>query len=154
MKLDRRGRPALTERQIEQREPYQFAIAGPPRTKKNHGERLMRAGRLLTVPSKAYREWHAFASSQAFRIKATMRAAGIDPPIRRRVNVRAMFYQDQERGADECGYMQALGDWLQDVGIIRNDRQIHWDGVRLAVDRQRPRIEVEIEIAAAESEAA
>jgi Holliday junction resolvase RusA-like endonuclease len=128
-------------------EPYRFTINGSPRTKKNHGERLMRYGRSLTVPSKAYREWHAFASGQAFKIKAVMRAAGIELPITQRINVRAVFYQDQERRADECGYMQALGDLLQDVGILENDRLIHWAGVRLLVDRSQPRIEVDIQTA-------
>jgi len=42
--------------------------------------------------------------------------------------------------------MQELGDWLERVGIIVNDRLIHWGEVRLEKDAENPRIEVEIEI--------
>lgn len=123
---------------------FTFTIESPPRTKKNSLRRLKRGGRVLSIPSAAYCTWHANAVSQAYEIKARLRAAGAVLPMTGRAVVKATFYQDANRRADECGYMQALGDWLQDVVILENDRQIHWGGVHLEVDRQHPRIEVEI----------
>lgn len=119
-----------------------FTIQGAPRTKKNHGRRVKYGGRTYSIQSKAHERWHAEAVSRAWKIKQDIREMGVALPIRGRVAVYAEFYQDRKRGADECGYMQALGDWLQDVQIIENDRQVHWAGVELMVDEQRPRIYV------------
>jgi Holliday junction resolvase RusA-like endonuclease len=123
-----------------------FSIVGSPVTKKNHGRRIWRHDRPFHVPSKAHEEWYANAACQAYPIKADIRAAGVDLPITGPITVRATIYRERAYRADECGYMQALGDWLQGVGIIENDEQIHWGGVRLAKDAEKPRIEVEISI--------
>jgi len=122
-----------------------FVLHGPPRTKKNHN-RLVRAGRRYRVlPSAAHERWYRDACSQAWAIREELRRAGVDLPIREPVRVWATFWRDRQIG-DECGYMQALGDWLERVGIIVNDRLIHWGEVRLEKDAENPRIEVEIEI--------
>ena len=121
--------------------PLRYVITSAPRTKKNSLRRLKRGNRTLSIPSAAYCAWHERALGQAYRIKAEMAAAGMALPIASRVTVVAVFYQDANRRADECGYMQALGDWLQDVGIVLNDYLIHWDGVEIRVDRAHPRIE-------------
>ena len=78
-------------------------------------------------------------------VKAELRAAGVTLPIAAAVNVRAFFYRQALVG-DACGFYQALGDILQDAGIIVNDKQIaSWDGTRLRKDAGRPRIEVWLE---------
>ena len=121
-----------------------FVVAGPPRTKKNHGRRIWRGGRAYHVPSEAHERWYEAAEGHAFQIKRDLRAAGLELPITVPVTVRATFWRDRAYKADENGYMQALGDWLQGVGIIQNDSQIHWGGVWLEKDAADPRIEVEI----------
>ena len=126
-----------------------FTIQGPPRTKKNHN-RLVRAGRRYRlIPSPAHERWYRDVCSQAWAIREQLRRAGVELPIQGPVTVRAVFYRDRRVG-DECGYMQALGDWLERVQIIRNDRQIHWGEVRLEKDAENPRIEVEIRTDAGE----
>ena len=89
-----------------------YVITGAPRTKKNHS-RMVGPGILL--PSATYGKWHKQAVPQAYQIKDEMRRAGIETPITQRVTVSAAFYQDAARHSDECGFMQALGDWLQAV---------------------------------------
>lgn len=122
----------------------QFTVPGTPRTKKNHGRRIWRRGRAFHVPSEAHEHWHDAACRHAWVIREELRRAGAELPICEEVHVRAIFWRDARRG-DLNGYMQALGDWLQDVQIIMNDRQIvSWDGTRLEKDAERPRIEVEI----------
>jgi len=122
----------------------QFNLDGAPRTKKNHGRVVIRAGRRYHIPSSAHERWFQEANTQAWAIRYDLRHAGVELPIREPVSVRAIFYRDRNLG-DLVGYQQALGDWLEAVQILANDRQIvSWDGTRLAVDRQRPRIEVEI----------
>jgi len=123
-----------------------FTILGPPRTKKNHN-RLVRAGRRYRVlPSAAHERWYERAWVQAVAFRSGQLALGRKLPLAGPVHVRAIFYRDRRIG-DLVGYQQALGDLLERAGIIENDRQIvSWDGTRLEVDRERPRIEVGIGI--------
>jgi Holliday junction resolvase RusA-like endonuclease len=114
-------------------------IFGAPRTKKTHN-RIVRAGRRQRVlPSETFERWQAAAVPQ-MRIAWSGRIAITYP-----VNVRAVFYRAANRG-DLIGYMQALADALETAGVLENDKHVvSWDGTRMAVDRVRPRVEVEIE---------
>lgn len=118
-----------------------MTVYGAPRTKKT-SNRVVRAGRFTKVlPSEAFERWEALAVPQ-MRIAWAGRA-----PIAHAVNVRAVFYRDAERG-DAVGYYQALADALETAGVLVNDKHIvSWDGSRLAKDKNRPRVEVEIEVA-------
>jgi len=114
----------------------QYVILGAPRTKKTSNRvvrlRGKKAGRPLVLPSKAWATWCRFAMIQP--------ASGLDVVVP--VNCAATFYRDANRG-DLVGYMQGLADLLEKRGIIANDRLIvSWDGSRLAVDRDRPRVEI------------
>lgn len=129
-------RPAL-DRQIR------FVLPFTPRTKKT-SNRVVKAGRFTKVlPSQAFASFRAECLSWA----PVMFARHLGPkifPIAHPVSVCALFYRDANRG-DWCGYVQALGDILQDMGIIENDRQIqHFDGTRLALagDGIAPSVEV------------
>lgn len=123
-----------------------FTILSAPRTKKN-SSRLVRTGRMgrhRIIPSKAHEEWHANACRQGWVIKEELRSAGHELPITQPVNVTAIFYRSQNSG-DACGFYQALGDWLEDMLILKNDKQISsWNGSRLDKDVENPRIEVTI----------
>ena len=133
-----------------------FTILGPPRTKKT-SNRLIRVGGFHKVlPSKAYCDWLKTALQWGPMIRHAARKAHFDVPLQGRVAIRATFFRDANRG-DLTGYEQALADALQEplyrgmkqiregIGIIQDDRQIvHWDGTRLAVDRENPRVEVEV----------
>jgi hypothetical protein len=61
-------------------------------------------------------------------------------------NVRATFYRDRNGPGDAVGYYQGLADLLEKRGIVANDRQlVSWDGTRITLDRDRPRVEVRLE---------
>lgn len=116
---------------------WSFVITGPPRTKKNHGSRLQRGDRLLTIPSQAYLDWDAAATVQLKNQKKGM--------ITGALNCRARFYRHALVG-DACGFYQALADTLQHAGVIVNDSQIQaWDGTRLLKDAGNPRVEFTLE---------
>jgi hypothetical protein len=68
--------------------------------------------------------------------------ASMEGPISRPVELRALVYRDADRG-DLVGYLQAISDLLQAGGVIQDDRLIYsYDGSRLLLDRQRPRVEL------------
>jgi hypothetical protein len=57
-------------------------------------------------------------------------------------NCAAIFYRDANRG-DAVGYYQGLADVLEKAQVITNDKFItQWDGSRLLVDRENPRVEL------------
>lgn len=121
-----------------------FTILGPPRTKKNHGRVIVRGGRRFHIQSIAYEQWHDVAMVHLAGIRVALRLKRVVLPVSGSIQVRATFYRDRLAG-DLVGYEQALGDVLEETGIIQNDKLIYsWDGTRLDLDRVRPRIEVEI----------
>jgi hypothetical protein len=127
---------------------FNFSVLGAPRTKKN-SSRVVRAGGFTKVlPSKAFTLWHKEASSYALLIKTLLREQGADLPITERVNVAAVFFCDRYgKAADAVGLYQAIADWMEDVGILENDRQIiTWNGSRVDSDKVNPRTEVSIEV--------
>jgi len=117
-----------------------FVIPGAPRTKKNHGRRIMRGKRIFNVPSEAYTAWNKLA------VWALRRA---NPPvIAYPVNCRALFFREALTG-DAVGYYQALADTLENAGVLTNDKLIvSWDGSRMLKDADNPRIIVTLEPAA------
>ena len=115
-----------------------YVILGAPRTKKTSNRvvrlRGKKAGRPLVLPSKAWATWCRFAVIDT----AYVFGSAVSVPV----NCTATFYRDANRG-DAVGYYQGLADLLQKRGVIANDRLIvSWDGSRLAVDRDRPRVEI------------
>ena len=133
-----------------------FVIPGPPRTKKTSNRvisipkkgahRCARCGHMpgfpKVLPSEAYEQWEAAAVLHCAIIKAALRSVGVELPITAPVSVDAQIYRDRNVG-DVCGYQQAIGDMLQDAGIISNDSQIEdWDGTRRRIDRESPRVEI------------
>jgi hypothetical protein len=126
---------------------FEFAIAGAPRTKKNHGRRKysFRLKRTLNIPSEAYEDWASQALRSLPSIRRAAEFAGIVLPIEADVNCAAIFHR-QALAGDAVGYYQGVADWMENVNILRNDVQIvSWDGSRLAKDATNPRIEVRLE---------
>jgi glycine/D-amino acid oxidase-like deaminating enzyme len=98
------------------------------------------------MPSAAHQAWYERAMVEAPRIRRRIESFGATLPISTPVIVDALFFRDANRG-DAAGYYQALSDWLERAGILANDKLIAaWDGSRLLVDREFPRIEVRIVI--------
>jgi hypothetical protein len=140
-----------------------------PRTKKNSPQVIPNAKRadgspfVVLAPSEAYREWHRAAIHELMnkglvtktvekrivrgkekRITTYAYRPGCHWPIDYPVNCRALFYRQALVG-DANGYYQAVADFLQDIGVLVNDKWIvQWDGSRLLKDKDNPRIEVEL----------
>lgn len=140
-------------------EPVRLVILGPPRTKKNHGRVIKRGRRTFHVPSEAQVAW----ADEAVRQLARQSAAYPRTTVTRRrkdkrtgamydeerrviltspVNLCASIYRDADRG-DAVGYYQAIADALEAAAVVENDKLIvSWNGSRLLIDRDRPRVEI------------
>jgi hypothetical protein len=145
-----------------------FSIPGPPRTKKNSPRPVNVGGFMKVLPSKAYCAWFKQAMTHALLIRTSLQDQyKVQLPITNPVIVFAKFYLDRNTGPDENGLMQALGDFLQapkfrklpdgrldwthvtrdGCGVIDDDNLIRWKrGIEIHIDRQNPRIEVELEV--------
>lgn len=124
-----------------------FTLFGPPRTKKNHGQRLKRGNRVFNVASDAHERWVWMARQSMPTIRQQMLDAGLVLPLPLSIplNARGLIFREKETG-DAVGYYQAIADWLQKVGIVENDEQIRsWDGMRLRKDADLPRVEIVLE---------
>jgi Holliday junction resolvase RusA-like endonuclease len=122
---------------------FRFEVIGAPRTKGNHPVAIRRNQRLIVLPSKAYRAWLKNALAQVPFIRQT---SGLKGMIVVPVRVTAVFFRDRKSG-DLDNYEKGFGDFLQRARLLSNDKLIaSWDGSRLDVDRERPRVEVEIEL--------
>ena len=124
-----------------------LTVTGAPRTKKNSGRIDTRRGRPILFPSKAWEKWLKTAI-----IVSSVYPGSTSPPARPPhhlaypVNCRAIFYRDRRIG-DAVGYYQGLADLLEKRGVVKDDKWIvSWDGSRLDCDRERPRVEVELEV--------
>src|ERR1017187_7823878 len=70
--------------------------------------------------------------------------AGSIFPLTIGVNVCALIYRARAVG-DLDNYLHAVGDALQKAGVLANDKQIEgWDHSRKLIDRECPRVEIEI----------
>ena len=122
-----------------------FTIHGAPRTKKNHGRRIRRGNRTYSIPSEAYEAWTVEARKSLPAIWRALHHAGITGPITADLNCTALIWRHADVG-DAVGYYQGIADWLESVGIIKNDVQIRaWDGSRLLKDAQFPRVEITLD---------
>lgn len=119
---------------------YAFTVLGAPRTKKN-SQRIARAkdGRPFIIQSKSACGW---AKDAVRDLKAASHLPGL--PFDAPVNLCARIYRDRAVG-DLLNYLAAVSDALETAGIVTNDKWIlGLNGCELLVDRQRPRVEIEL----------
>lgn len=129
-----------------------LTIPGAPRTKKTHNRIILvksrgRKARRVVMPSEV---WEAWAERVLPLIAQQTRRSPIACPLPDRAyNCAAIFYRDANRG-DAVGYYQGLADVLEKAKVVSNDKWItQWDGSRLLIDRDNPRVELVItEVAA------
>ena len=114
-----------------------FTIPIEPKTKKNSQQIIIVNGRLMIVPSKAYKEFESEALWYVPRL-------AIDYPV----NVKALFYMKTKRKVDLTNLLEALDDVLVKAECVMDDNfhiiESH-DFSRVLYDKENPRIEVEIE---------
>lgn len=116
-----------------------YTLLGPPRTKKN-SQRIYRnaAGRPFVAPSKAFAEYERSCLAQ---IKTPYR------PVSAAVNVKCVYYMPTKRKVDLVNLLEATCDILVKAGVLADDCAAvvaAHDGSRVLLDRQRPRVEIEI----------
>ena len=128
-------------------ESFTFDIPGVPRTKKNSGRIVWdrKAGRRKLVPSEASEAWYAMACTGLPRIRWAADLAKVELPIRVEVSAECAIFLGPGNTGDPVNYYQAIADFMESVGILANDKQIrHWDGTRVHVAAEEPRITVRL----------
>lgn len=123
-----------------------FTLPGQPITKKNSQEIVLIPSkktpgvkRPIIVPSEAYRNWAKGLGYIANSVHVDRDDLPIDSPVW----VCALVYCQTRGHGDLNNYTAALADWLENVGILKNDKLIlSWDGSRVRVDSYKPRIDV------------
>lgn len=121
-----------------------FTLNVKPRTKKNHMQLVtLKTGRQMLLPSKAYKEFE----KEALMHLKTMTIPYTKNPVDYPINLKCVFYKDKDYKADLAGYMQAIQDVLVKAEILADDNHkiiVSTDGSRVDLDRENPRIEIEI----------
>lgn len=124
---------------------HAYTIQGIPRTKKNSQRIIVIGGKRAVLQSRQYLSWEAPA---VFQLQAQRHGFVWNIPV----NMRAIVYRDRAVG-DLLNYLAAISDVLEKAGVVKNDRQIvSLDGSRMLVDRQRPRVEIELSEALSETQ--
>lgn len=116
-----------------------YTLYGPPRTKKNSQQiRRTAAGRPFVAPSRAFAEYERSCLAQ---IKTPYR------PVSAAVNVRCVYYMPTKQKVDLVNLLEATCDILVKAGVLVDDCAAvvaAHDGSRVLLDRQCPRVEIEI----------
>lgn len=111
-----------------------------PRTKKNSQQIIFAKGRYMVIPSKAYKQFERDCLKQIMAIYRQK----IDRPI----NIKATFYMQTRRKVDLTNLLEAVDDMLVKAEVIQDDNRdiiAGHDGSRVYYDKERPRIEIEIQ---------
>lgn len=120
-----------------------FTLNVKPRTKKNHMQLVtLKTGRQMLLPSKPYKTFEKEVLAELKTITLP-----IKEPINVPINLKCTFYKDKDYKSDLAGYLQAIQDVLVKAGVFEDDNHkiiVSTDGSIVALDRNNPRIEVEI----------
>ncbi len=117
----------------------EITLPGRPITKKN-SQRIINnrnTGRLMVIQSEQYVRYE---TECLWRLKSYR-----GPKFKCLVEVSAKYHMPSKQRPDLTNLMQSTADILEKAGIIDNDRNIvSWDGSRILVDSEEPRVDVEI----------
>ena len=112
-----------------------YTIPGRLVPKKN--SKRVYPGRKKPVGSPRWKVYEKFA---AFTLMA--QNAGLDKRTDL-LHVTAVYYCPNRTQPDVSAMHETVGDLLEAGGIIENDKQIRsWDGSRIYIDRDNPRVEI------------
>lgn len=93
------------------------------------------------VSSKRFKDYETDAKKQLI---SQYQGAIIDTE-RQTIHVKALYYCPDRRFPDVSAMHETVGDLLEGI-VYKNDRQIeHWDGSRVLLDRENPRLEIWVE---------
>jgi len=118
-----------------------FTIPGRPATKKTHQQVIYVKGSPRVIPSAQYKKYEKHC-------KTYCQEAWQKDPMDFGVSIHVRVFLDTWTIGDHVGYLQAIGDILEEHGVVANDKFIHWsdDGEHWfgGVDKENPRLEVVI----------
>lgn len=121
-----------------------LTIYGNPVTKKNSQRILYKFTKFgrktpFIAPSKTYVDYETDCLRQIKRPRS---------PISARVNVRCVYYMKTARRVDLANLIEATTDILVKARVLEDDNSkivAAHDGSRVELDREKPRVEIEIE---------
>ena len=119
----------------------EFTLPVTPRSKKNHGQIVMRGKFPVLIPSKQYQQFEKDCLPYLYRVKAE---AGV---VNYPVNIQCIFYTDARRKVDLANLLNAVDDAMVASGFIIDDNRdiiAGHDGSRVFNDKNNPRIEITI----------
>ena len=121
-------------------ESFNFTIDANPRSKKNSQEIVFnrKTGKRMVIQNKRYTEFEK-------ECKPFMPI--LDYPIDYSINLQCKFYVCDARARDIANYIEAIQDILVKYKVIKDDNYnivASLDGCSMEIDRERPRIEIEI----------
>lgn len=119
----------------------EFTLPVTPRSKKNHGQIVMRGKYPKLLPSKQYLAFEKECLPHLYLVKA--KHGVISYPI----NAECVFYMDARRKVDLSNLLNAVDDVMVASGLIVDDNRdivAGHDGSRVYHDKDNPRIEVKI----------
>lgn len=131
-----------------------FTITGNPYVKKSNQRIQIRGRRPVKVNTKRYNEWREDALRQLeklgfdpqFKIKKKM-GQSVQAQIDYPVNLKIIFYKETRGAVDLSALYEGIQDVLVEVGCLEDDNYnivAGHDGSRVRVDKQNPRMEIEI----------
>ena len=122
---------------------YLLTLKGDPVTKKNSQQMVMnpKTQRWFPVPSKQYKKYEKACKEQLREVEHS------DFPISYPVNVKCTYYMPTNRACDLTNLLEATCDILCSCGVVADDNYkiiASHDGSRVKVDKDNPRVEIEI----------
>ena len=120
---------------------YEATIPLNPKTKKN-SQRIVinrKTNRPMVMQNEAYKEYE---KNCGWFLKIP------DKPIDTPVNIRCVFYRENNIRCDLTNLLEAIDDILMKYGVIADDNfkiLVSHDGSRVYVDKDKPRTEITIE---------
>lgn len=114
-------------------------LSGRVPSKKNSRICFVKYGKMMNIPSKAYKEWHKDASEHLLSTGS--------PLVENIESVTLSFWAPDKRATDLSNKAESIMDLLVDNGILLDD---NWNVVPnlnlkfMGVDRSNPRCHIEI----------
>lgn len=122
-----------------------IVIPGQPIVKKNTQIPVrLGSGRMIRVPTKAYKQWHKGA---AIALEITNKSMKPLQPISEPINLCCRFFMQTRRKTDLSNLYEGIQDVLVSEGWLEDDHSgivCSHDGSGVFYDKMNPRIEVTI----------
>lgn len=112
-----------------------------PRSKKNSQEIVFnkKTGKRMVIQNKKYTDFERECKKYIPVLR--------EPPIAYKVNLKCKFYVCDARRRDIANYLEAIQDILVKYGLLADDNYnivASIDGCSMEIDRENPRVEIEI----------